>query len=75
LVNYQLKNIIYTNGEKPNSPLEYLIGTTSEYENRSPEEFKAYIEELFTKNNTFNPYQGHFKLRKRRKERYCGNYY
>ena len=75
LINYQLKNTTFTNGEKLNSPLENQISTSDEYENRSPEEFKAYIEELFQNRNKFNQYQGHFNVRKKRKKRYCGDCY
>ena len=75
LVNYQLKNTTYANGENNGSLLEYPTDITNSYENRSPDEFKEYIENIFNNGKPFIQYQMHPNLRKRRKKRYCGGYY
>ena len=75
LVNYQLKNTTYANGENNSPPIEYPTDITYTSENRSPDEFKEYIENIFNNGKPFIQYQMHFNLRKKRKEHYCGGYY
>jgi hypothetical protein len=75
LVNYQLKNTTNANGENNSYPFEYPTNINNAYENRSPDEFKEYIENIFNNGKPFTQYQMHLNLRKRRKERYCSGYY
>ena len=75
LVNYQLKNCFVANGKSTFSPLESLPEYNNTFENRSPEDFRAYINDLFKDQNSYVHYPWYYSLKKKRKKRYCGGYY
>ncbi|PVX27473.1 MAG: hypothetical protein CW716_02120 [Candidatus Bathyarchaeum sp.] len=73
LVNHQLK--IGIREDKNTSHFEFENGVTRKTkleQRRSPEEFQAYLRDLFDKPSPVVKYNWNLVARKKRKQQYCG---